>query len=327
MRILVAGGAGYIGSHVCKLLYKKGYEVVVYDNLSRGYKDFVKWGEFVEGDISDERKLKEVFNAYKIEVVMHFCAFIEVAESVIEPEKYYINNLANTIYLLKAMRECNIDKFIFSSTAAIFGNPAQIPIKEDAPKNLINPYGRIKLMVENMLDDYDKAYGLKAICFRYFNAAGADPDGEVGEAHNPETHLIPLVLDAAIGRKECVKIYGDDYPTKDGTCIRDYIHVNDLAEAHILGLKFLFEQSKSEKFNLGSGEGYSVREIIDTVKEVTKKDLKVVVGSRREGDPAILIADSQKAKKMLGWEIKFNLQDIIKTAWDWHKKLTGGKLE
>ncbi|MGC8764918.1 MAG: UDP-glucose 4-epimerase GalE [Brevinematia bacterium] len=326
MTVFVAGGAGYIGSHVCKMLSKEGHNVIVYDNLSKGYREFVKWGRFIEGDISDEVRLDEVFNTNKIDVVMHFCAFIEVGESVIDPEKYYINNLSNTITLLKSMRKFGIKRFIFSSTAAIFGNPVNLPINEDDPKVPINPYGRIKLMVENMLDDYDTAYGLKSVCFRYFNAAGADPDCEIGEAHKPESHLIPLVLDAAIGERKNVKIYGDDYPTRDGTCIRDYIHVNDLAKAHILGLKFLFEENRSEKFNLGSGEGYSVKEIIDAVKKITGKDFKVVVTERRAGDPPVLIANSEKARRILGWERKYSLKEIIETAWEWHKKLKGEKI-
>ncbi len=251
---------------------------------------------------------------------MHFCAFIEVGESVIEPEKYYKNNLINTIILLNTMKEMNIKKFIFSSTAAIFGEPENIPIKENDPKKPINPYGKSKLFVEEILEDYENAYGFNSICFRYFNAAGADPETEIGEAHNPESHLIPLILDAAMGKREYVKIFGTDYPTKDGTCIRDYIHVNDLAYAHILGLEFLIKENKSERFNLGCGEGYSVREIIDNTKKITNKDFKVIETERRRGDPPVLIADSTKAKKILGWQPQYSLEDIIKTAWNWHKK-------
>ncbi|MEJ5283554.1 MAG: UDP-glucose 4-epimerase GalE [Brevinematales bacterium] len=320
MAILVAGGAGYIGSHTVKMLYKKGYDVIVYDNLSKGYREFAKWGKFIEGDISDDKKLKEVFKNHKIDAVMHFCAFIEVGESVVEPEKYYKNNLVNTITLINTMKDAGIKNFIFSSTAAIFGEPKHIPIKEDDPKNPINPYGKTKLFVEEILEDYEKAYGFNSICFRYFNAAGADPDGEIGEAHNPESHLIPLILDAAMGKREAIKIFGTDYPTKDGTCIRDYIHVNDLAEAHILGLEFLLKEKRSERFNLGSGEGYTVREIIDMVKKITGKEFKVVETERRAGDPPVLIADSSKARRMLGWQTKFTLQEIIETAWNWHKK-------
>ncbi|QTA38568.1 UDP-glucose 4-epimerase GalE [Thermosipho ferrireducens] len=321
MAILVAGGAGYIGSHVCKILYKKGYEVVVYDNLSRGYREFAKWGEFIPGDIGDVRLLDNIFKHYKIDAVMHFCAFIEVAESVVDPQKYYENNVGNTLKLLEAMRQNNVNKFIFSSTAAVYGIPEKIPIKEDDRKMPINPYGKSKLMVEHILEDYDKAYGLNSICFRYFNAAGADPDGEIGEAHQPETHLIPLILDAALGKRDSIKIFGTDYNTKDGTCIRDFVHVNDLAEAHVRGLEYLLDGGETNYFNLGSGEGYSVREVIETVKKVTKKDFRVVEADRRPGDPAYLVADSTKAKEILGWKTKYSLDEIILTAWKWHSRI------
>jgi len=317
--ILVAGGAGYIGSHVCKMLAKEGFDVIVYDNLSKGYESFVKWGKFIFGDISDERQLDLVFSKFKIDAVMHFCAFIEVGESVVDPQKYYINNVSNTLNLLNIMNKHNVKKFIFSSSAAVYGMPDKVPIEETATKNPINPYGWTKLMVEQILQDYDRAYELKSICFRYFNAAGADPDGEIGEAHNPETHLIPLIIDAALGKRESVKIYGTDYNTKDGTCIRDYIHVNDLARAHILGLKMLLDGGKSDVFNLGSESGFSVREIIDIVKKVTGRDFKVIETERRPGDPALLVAKSEKAKKILGWKAEYSIEEIIKTAWNWHK--------
>lgn len=323
MSILVAGGAGYIGSHVCKMLNQRGFDIVVYDNLSHGYKEFAKWGEFIPGDISDEKLLENVFKHYNIEAVMHFCAYIEVGESVIDPQKYYINNVSNTLTLLKVMLKNNVNKFIFSSTAAVYGMPERIPIKEDDPKNPINPYGRSKWMVEQILEDYDKSYGLKSIRFRYFNAAGADEDAEIGEAHNPETHLIPLILDAALGVREDIKIFGTDYDTKDGTCIRDFIHVNDLADAHIKGLEYLLDGGETDYFNLGSGEGYSVREVIETVKRVTKKDFKVVETEKRPGDPAYLIADSEKARSKLNWSPKYSLEEIIKTALKWHIKLRG----
>ncbi|MDK2885938.1 MAG: UDP-glucose 4-epimerase [Thermosipho sp. (in: thermotogales)] len=323
MSILVAGGAGYIGSHVCKMLSNKGYDVIVYDNLSHGYKSFAKWGEFIPGDISDEQLLDNVFKHYNIEAVMHFCAYIEVGESVKDPQKYYINNVSNTITLLKVMLKNNIKKFIFSSTAAVYGHPERIPIKEDDPKNPINPYGRSKWMVEQILEDYDKAYGLKSIRFRYFNAAGADEETEIGEAHNPETHLIPLILDAALGVREDIKIFGTDYDTKDGTCIRDFIHVNDLADAHIKGLEYLLDGGETDYFNLGSGDGYSVREVIDAVKRVTKTNFKVVEADRRPGDPPYLIANSEKARKKLGWSPKYSLEEIIETAFKWHLKYRG----
>ena len=327
MSILVAGGCGYIGSHVCKMLKKQGFDVVVYDNLSHGYRDYAKYGSYVMGDIADSHQLDLVFKHYNIEAVMHFCAFIEVGESVVEPEKYYKNNVQNTITLLEAMRRNTIDKFIFSSTAAVYGMPEKMPIEEDDRKIQINPYGKSKYMVEQILEDYTAAYGFKAIRFRYFNAAGADFDKEIGEAHIPETHLIPLILDAAIGKRQNIKVFGTDYETKDGTCIRDYIHVNDLAEAHILGLKYLLDGGTTNYFNLGSGEGYSVREMIETVNRVTGKKFEVVEVERRAGDPAFLIAKSDKAKKMLGWSPKIGLDDIIGTAWNWHIELQNKKLK
>lgn len=327
MSILVAGGAGYIGSHVSKILAKRGYDVIIYDNLWHGYRDFAKWGEFILGDTGDPTQLNLVFSKYKIEAVMHFCAFIEVGESVQEPEKYYVNNLKNTINLLEAMRRHSVNKLIFSSTAATYGMPEKIPIEEDDIKIPINPYGRTKLMIENILEDYSAAYGFKSIRFRYFNAAGADPDMEIGESHIPESHLIPLVLDAAIGKRESIKIFGTDYETKDGTAIRDYVHVNDLADAHIKGVQYLLDGGDTNYFNLGVGDGFSVREVIDTVKKVTQKDFKVVETERRAGDPPFLIAKSDKAKSKLGWKINYSLEDMIETAWKWHKKLINLKLK
>ncbi|ANQ53457.1 UDP-galactose-4-epimerase [Thermosipho sp. 1063] len=325
MNILVAGGAGYIGSHVCKMLNERGYNVIVLDNLSNGHREFAKYGKFIPGDISDKKLLDIIFEHYNIAAVMHFCAYIEVGESVINPYKYYENNVSNTLVLLNSMLKHNVNKFIFSSTAAVYGMPEKIPIKEDAPKNPINPYGKSKYMVEEILDDFDKAYNLKSIRFRYFNAAGADESGEIGEAHNPETHLIPLILDAALGKRESIKIFGTDYETKDGTCIRDFVHVNDLANAHIKGLEYLLKENKTDCFNLGSGNGYSVREVIEKVKEITNIDFKVEEVERRPGDPAYLIADNQKAKKILSWEPKYSLDDIIKTAWTWHKERYNGR--
>ncbi|WP_126992919.1 UDP-glucose 4-epimerase GalE [Thermosipho globiformans] len=321
MTILVAGGAGYIGSHVCKMLKERGYDVVVIDNLSHGHKSFARYGEFVLGDISDENLLDLVFKTYKIDAVMHFCAYIEVGESVVDPYKYYQNNVSNTLTLLNSMLKHDVKYFIFSSTAAVYGMPQKIPIKEDDPKTPINPYGKSKYMVEQILDDFDRAYGLKSIRFRYFNAAGADESLEIGEAHEPETHLIPLILDAALSVRESIKIFGTDYETKDGTCIRDFVHVNDLADAHIKGLEYLISEKKTDYFNLGSGSGFSVREVIEKVKEVTKVDFKVEEVDRRPGDPAYLIADNTKARKILGWEPKYDLEKIIQTAWNWHKVL------
>ena len=260
--ILVVGGAGYIGSHNVRKLIKSGYRVVVYDNLSKGHSESVEGIEFVKGDIADSAKLKESFSKYSIDAVMHFAAFIEVGESVLKPSEYYKNNVIDVVTLLDAMVESKVNYFVFSSTAAVFGEPKVVPIDEEHPKNPINPYGRTKLMVEEILKDYDRAYGLKHAVLRYFNAAGADDSSDIGESHNPETHLIPLVLKTALGERESIKIYGNNYDTKDGTCLRDYIHVNDLASAHILALEKMFETNISDSFNLGSGEGFSVREII-----------------------------------------------------------------
>lgn len=325
MAVLVAGGSGYIGSHVCKMLHQRGFEVVVYDSLVHGYRSFAQWGDFVHGDIGDPAGLDSVFSKYKIDVVMHFCAFIEVAESVIEPEKYYKNNVRNTICLLESMRKHAINKFIFSSTAAVYGMPERIPIKEEDIKLPINPYGKSKLMVEEILEDYSSAYGFKSIRFRYFNAAGADPDREIGEAHVPETHLIPLILDAAAGKRENIKIYGTDYETKDGTCVRDYVHVNDLADAHIRGVEYLLAGGDTNCFNLGSGSGFTVREMIQTVKKVTRKDFTIVETGRRPGDPAYLIACSDKAQSLLNWKLRYGLEDIILTAWNWNQEMLSRK--
>ncbi|XRK16458.1 UDP-glucose 4-epimerase [Elusimicrobium posterum] len=266
--ILVVGGAGYIGSHTLRELDKKGYTPIVYDNLSKGHKAAVRGYTFVKGDLGDRKKLKAVFEKYNIAAVMHFAAFIEVGESVTEPSKYYINNVSKVINLLDEMIANNVKFFVFSSTAATFGEPKEEKLDENHPQNPINPYGQSKLMVEKILKDYDKAYGLKSVCLRYFNACGALEDGKIGESHSPESHLIPLVFQAALGKRDSIKVFGDDYPTPDGTCIRDYIHVSDLANAHILALEKMMAENKSEQYNLGSGSGYSVKEIIDNVKKL-----------------------------------------------------------
>lgn len=319
--ILIVGGAGYIGSHVNKLLSERGYKTLVFDNLSYGHREFVKWGEFVLGDLADREQLKLVFDKYHIEAVMHFAAFAYVGESVIEPAKYYRNNVLNTHNLLDVMREFGVKYFIFSSTCATYGTPQEIPITEICPQKPINPYGKSKLMVEEILKDFDTAYGIKNVSLRYFNAAGADPDSEIGERHDPEAHLIPLVLDAVIGKREDVKIFGTDYDTPDGTCIRDYIHVVDLADAHILALEYLFSGSKSEVFNLGNGKGFSVKEIIETAQKITGKYIKTVESDRRAGDPPVLIGNAEKARNVLRWKIKYDtIHAIIETAWNWHKK-------
>jgi UDP-glucose 4-epimerase len=318
MSVLVVGGAGYIGSHMIKQLARSGTDVITLDNLSCGYRDAVRYGEFVEGDLGDPAVLDYIFSNYSIDTVMHFAAFIEVGESVREPAMYYQNNVMNTMVLLDAMIQHDIGNFIFSSTAAIFGEPEYTPIDEKHDKNPINPYGRSKLMVEQILEDYDTAYGLKSTCLRYFNAAGADPDGELGERHDPESHLIPLVLQAASGRREDIKVFGTDYPTDDGTCVRDYIHINDLCTAHSLAMKQMQATGKSARYNLGNGTGFSVQQVIDTTRKVTGRDFKVTHDKRRPGDPAVLVADSTLAKKELGWQPEHpDLESIIKTAWHW----------
>ena len=318
MKIIVVGGAGYIGSHMVKQLVRAGNDVITLDNLSYGYRDAVKYGEFVEGDLGDASVLDSLFKDGDIDAVMHFAGFIQVGESVIKPSMYYLNNVVNTHTLLDAMLRHNIKNFIFSSTAAIFGEPDYTPIDEKHNKQPINPYGHSKLMIEQVLDDYDKAYGLRSTCLRYFNAAGADPEGELGERHDPETHLIPLILQAASGRREDIKVFGDDYETDDGTCVRDYIHINDLCEAHSLALDLMIKNDRSARFNLGNGTGFSVKQVIDVVKQVSGNDFKVTIEPRRDGDPAILVADATLAKKELNWQPKFaDLSEIVKTAWQW----------
>jgi UDP-glucose 4-epimerase len=319
--ILIVGGAGYIGSHVNKLLSNKGYQTVVFDNLIYGHREFVKWGEFIQGDLSDKEQISDCFRKYQIEAVMHFSAFAYVGESVKKPLKYYRNNVANTLNLLEVMREFGIKYFIFSSTCATYGIPLEIPITENHPQAPVSPYGKGKLMVEDILKDLDSAYGIKHINLRYFNAAGADPDTEIGERHEPETHLIPLIIYAALVVQDSIKIFGTDYPTKDGTCVRDYIHVTDLAEAHLKAFEYLKIKNKSDSFNLGNDTGYSVRDIINTVKKVSKKDFMVIETERRAGDPAVLISSSRKASDILGWKPRYaDIETIIGTAWKWHKK-------
>lgn len=319
--VLVTGGAGYIGSHACKALSQAGYTPVVFDNLMYGHEWAVRWGPFEKGDVADKERLKEVFVKYSPIGVMHFAAYAYVGESMQDPGKYYRNNVVGTLSLLEVMRDHDIDKIIFSSTCATYGVPNKVPIREEAEQRPINPYGASKLMVERMLADFDIAHGIRSIVLRYFNAAGADPGGEIGESHDPETHLIPLVLDVAQKQGEHVTIFGNDYDTKDGTCVRDYIHVTDLADAHVLALESLRAGKGSDAFNIGNGAGYSVNEVIETARKVTGTKVPFVVGERRLGDPACLIADSEKIKKTLGWEPKLgSLEEIIGTAWEWHKK-------
>lgn len=321
--ILVTGGAGYIGSHACKALAAAGYVPVSFDNLVYGHEWAVRWGPFVRGDILDRTALVAAIKTWQPIAVMHFAAFAYVGESVENPGKYYRNNVAGSLNLLEAMRDHGIDKFIFSSTCATYGVPGVVPIPEGHPQQPINPYGSSKLMIEQMLRDFGVAHGLRSISLRYFNAAGADPDGETGEAHDPETHLIPLVLDAAAGVRPEIVVYGDDYDTPDGTCIRDYIHVTDLANAHVLALGALEAGAKTTAYNLGNGRGFSVKKVIDTVREVTGRDIPVRLGARRPGDPARLVGDATRIQKELGWQpCHADLSDMIGTAWRWHQKVS-----
>ena len=322
MRVLVTGGAGYIGSHVVKLLGERGYEILTYDNLSTGNRWAVLYGDLVVADLGDKVKLREVFDRFKPEAVIHFAALIVVPESVREPLKYYRNNVVNTINLLEVMEEFGVRNFLFSSSAAVYGNPEKVPIPEDAPLNPINPYGETKATVERILRDLGgSGKDFRYVSLRYFNVAGADPEGKIGFAYPNPTHLIIRAVKTAVGEFDRLEIFGTDYPTKDGTCIRDYIHVTDLAEAHVIALEYLLSAGNSEVFNCGYGHGYSVREVVETTKRVTGVDFTVVESPRREGDPPALVADPSKIKKVLGWEPKYDdLEFIIKTAWEWERK-------
>lgn len=322
MNILVTGGAGYIGSHACKILAQNGYTPVTYDNLINGHRWAVKWGPLEEGDIQDRERLQEVFQKYKPEAVMHFAAFAYVGESVEVPDKYYRNNICGTLTLLEAMRDDGIDKIIFSSSCAIYGIPEEVPITEKHPHVPMNPYGVSKFTVEKILKGFDDAYGLRSISLRYFNAAGADPEGEIGEVHNPETHLIPLILEVASGHRPYIPVYGDDYETRDGTCVRDYIHVTDLANAHLSALQALEQGMNTTAYNLGNGKGYSVKEVIEAAQNVTSQRISNKVASRRLGDPPELVADAGMAIEKLNWKPSItNISDIIDTAWRWHTNL------
>lgn len=324
MRVLVTGGAGYIGSHVVKLLGERSYEVITYDNLSTGHDWAVLYGDLVVGDLADKEKLRGVFSKFKPEAVIHFAAYIVVPESVREPLKYYRNNVINTINLLEVMEEFGVDKFIFSSSAAVYGIPDRIPVPEGAPLNPINPYGETKATVERVLRDINNSgKGFRYVSLRYFNVAGADPEGKIGFAYPNPTHLIIRAVKTASGEFDRLEIYGTDYPTPDGTCIRDYIHVTDLADAHIVALDYLLEGGDSDIFNCGYGHGYSVKEVVEAVKRVTGVDFRVVEAPRREGDPPALVADSTKIRERLGWTPEYDdLEFIVKTAWDWERKFS-----
>ncbi|MFA5424751.1 MAG: UDP-glucose 4-epimerase GalE [Phycisphaerae bacterium] len=324
MRILIAGGAGYIGSNMTAMLAASGHEPVVFDNFSRGHRAAVGEAKIVEGDLCDCELLVQTLKKYKIEAVMHFAAFIEVAESVRQPLKYYQNNVCNTHNLLAAMEAAGVGKFVFSSSAAVYGMPSEIPITESCPTIPINPYGETKLAVERMCHSQSVTGRLHYAALRYFNAAGAGNGGELGEDHNPESHLIPLVIAAAMGKRENVAVYGTDYDTPDGTCIRDYIHIEDLCRAHLSALEKLETQNQLV-YNLGNGRGYSVRQVIDTVRKVSGEDFKVIEAARRPGDPAVLTADATRAKKELGWEPRYReLDKIVETAWQWHSSHSNG---
>lgn len=322
MNILVTGGAGYIGSHCCKELKKAGYNPITIDNLVYGHRENVQWGEFFEGDIGDRAVLDTISSSHDIQAVMHFSAYAYVGESVTEPRKYYQNNITSTVNLLNWILDNGIRHFIFSSSCATYGEPHYIPIDEEHPREPINPYGRTKFMVEEILKDYAAAYDFSFVSLRYFNAAGADPEGEVGENHDPETHLIPLILDAAAGHSEVIRVFGDDYETEDGTCIRDYIHVTDLAAAHVLALESLLKGAESDFINLGTGKGYSVMQTIDVARSVTGKPIPVKITDRRPGDPPVLVAANEKAIERLGWQpVYTNLDEIVRTAWIWYNKI------
>lgn len=318
-RILLTGGAGYIGSHTAKRLSQSGFEPVTLDDLSAGHPWAVQWGPFIQGDLGDEKLIREVVAGYGIQAVLHFAAHTYVGESTTHPRKYFENNVTRTLSMLDTLIDCSVNKVIFSSSCAIYGDPERIPIDESHPQKPVNPYGESKLMVERILHWYDRAYGIKAACLRYFNAAGADPDGEIGEVHAPESHLIPLVMQAASGAIDSISVFGSDYPTPDGTAIRDYTHVCDLAEAHVLSLEHLLNGGGSVELNLGTGRGHSVLEVVQTVEEVSGCAVPVRLTERRPGDPPELVADASKAGKVLNWRPRFlDLPDVIKTAWAWH---------
>jgi UDP-glucose 4-epimerase len=323
MKILVCGGAGYIGSHTVKSLLREGFEVVVFDNFSSGKEELVIGGEVIRGDLDDKEPIRRVFSTRQIEAVLHFASLIQVSESFLNPQRYYTHNLTTSLNLLEAMLEAGVKKIIFSSSAAVYGAPLEIPITESHPLNPINPYGHTKLFVERILQDYEKAYDLKFISLRYFNAAGADPDAELGELHDPETHLIPNILLSLLGQKKSFDLYGTDFPTADGTAIRDYIHVTDLAEAHVLALRKLLASPESDFINLGASQGYSVLGVIRKVEEVTGQKIIYSARPKRLGDVPVLLASKEKAEQRLGWRLRYSaLETIVGTAWRWHKKIT-----
>ena len=323
MAVLVIGGAGYIGSHAARVLQRKGYDVIIYDNLSTGHRELAQGFELIIGDISDSAKLASVLK--RCDAVMHFAAHAYVGESATNPRKYFYNNVTGALALLDTVMDSRVRKFIFSSTCAVYGNPVKVPITEDNPRSPVNPYGATKLAFEMALEAYSRAYGLKYVSFRYFNAAGADESGTIGERHEPETHLIPLIFEAVQGKRAALEIYGDDYPTLDGTCIRDYIHVNDLAEAHVLGVEYL-SKGESVAMNLGTGKGNSVHEVVSAVERVTGHKVPTQITPRRPGDPPELVAQPALAEKLLKWKARRSLDEIIQTAWKWAQRNTAKAL-
>ena len=316
--VLVAGGAGYVGSHVCLALSQAGFTPVVYDNLSNGHAAFVQWGELETGDIRDRARLDAVIARHKPVAVLHFAALIEVGESVKEPGRFYENNVAGAITLIEAARRGGIEVMVFSSTCATYGDPVRLPMDETHPQAPLNPYGRSKLMVEQALADYSAYVGFRSVCLRYFNAAGADEEGRIGERHYPETHAIPLALQTALGQRQGFKLFGDDYDTRDGTAVRDYIHVMDLADAHVRALNYLLQGGETTVFNLGTGTGTTVKELIDTIRRTTNQPFPVETTPRRAGDAPCLVADNNRAREVLGWAPTRTLDDIVRTAWRWH---------
>jgi UDP-glucose-4-epimerase GalE len=322
MRILVAGGAGYIGSHTVKQLIQEDFEVVTFDNFSSGKRELITGGEVINGDLLDSESLERAFRSFNFGGVLHFASLIQVGESYMDPQKYYRHNLITSLNLLQAMLQAEVKNFIFSSSAAVYGIPERVPIPESHPLNPSNPYGLTKYFVENILQDYERAYGLKFISLRYFNAAGADPDSQIGEMHEPETHLIPNILLYLLGMKEQFNLYGTDFPTPDGTAIRDYIHVTDLAKAHVLALKKLPSFPKSEFINLGANMGYSVFEVIKKIELITGQRVNYTPLPKREGDVAVLLSSKEKAERLLNWNLRHSdIETIIETAWNWHKKI------
>ncbi len=323
-KVLVVGGAGYIGSHTCLVLAERGYEPVVFDNLSNGHAEFVRWGPLEEGDIRDRKRLDEVFAKHRPDAVLHFAALIEVGESVKDPVSFYENNVGGALNLLAAVLSAGVDAFVFSSTCATYGLPERVPMDETHPQAPINPYGRTKWIIEQALKDYGTYKGLRSVMLRYFNAAGADPDGRIGEWHSPETHAIPLAIEAALGRRDGFKVFGSDYDTRDGTCVRDYIHVLDLADAHVRAVDYLLEGGETVELNLGTGTGTTVKELLAAISVVSGRPFPVEYVGRRDGDSTSLVADNARAREVLGWQPRFSLEEIIRSAWHWHSRTNHG---